>query len=194
MKFNKFVIFALLFIISTTFVGTVFAADSYKDFDSNGVTFKYPEDWVIAHSISEGSVAAVAYKNDSSISIVIQQAPSELGNDLQTAYTTNNNNLAKTGGNIYSNLQETRTNVSGKTAIVHRYIAPSGGMEKEHIATWLKMEDGKIYVILYSAPLEFYEQESTTYDNVVSSFELSSYKSSSNILSDISNEFIGLFH
>lgn len=185
---------ALLLIISSSLVGAVFAADSYKQYDANGVLFQYPEDWVIAHSISEGSVAAVAYKNDSSISIVIQQVPSELGNDLQTVYDTNNNNLARTSGRTYSNLQETQTNVSGKTAIAHRYIATSNGVEKEHIATWLRMEDGKLYVILYSAPLEYFEQESTTYDNVVSSFELSAYKSSSNILSDIANEFIGLFH
>lgn len=194
MKFNKIVIIGLLLIISSSFMGTVFADDSYKEYNSNGVLFQYPDDWTIAHSISEGSVAAIAYKNDSSISIVIQQVPSELGTDLQTAYNTNNNNLAKSGGNTYSNLQETQTNVSGKTAIVHRYITTTSGVEKEHIATWLKMDDGKLYVILYSAPIEYYEQESTTYDNVVSTFELSAFKSSSNIFSDISNEFMGLFH
>ncbi len=193
MKLNKLVLLITLLIIIFSSVGSV-SAVNYKGYESNGILFQYPEDWQMAHSVGEGSVAAVSYKNDSSISIVIQQVPSELGKELQEAYEANNKNLAKEGGSSYSSLQETKTTVNGKTAIVHRYITNTNGVEKEHVATWLKMEDGKLYVILYSAPIEFYEQETPSYNNVVNTFELEAYHSSSNIFSKIIDEFVELFH
>jgi hypothetical protein len=48
------------------------------------------------------------------------------------------------------------------------------GSQKEHVATWMQMSDGKLYVLLFSSPLESYELERSSYDLVVGTFALQS--------------------
>ena len=50
------------------------------------------------------------------------------------------------------------------------------------------MSDGKMYVILYSAPVENYEQYKGAYDDVVSSFVLESDPKES-IIDQVTNLF-----
>lgn len=144
---------------------------SNEIYEKNGVTFEYPEEWSEANSVSEGSVAAVANIEDPSTSVVIQQAPSEYGDDLQTAYSTNNKKLRQYGN--YIKIQDLASKINNRSVIIHRYIInEADGNQKEHVATWVKMSDGKIYVVLLSTPVESYESQRKTYDDIVNSFAL----------------------
>ncbi|RAP50183.1 MAG: hypothetical protein BZ133_06175 [Methanosphaera sp. SHI613] len=166
---NLLIISLLIFSVGISCCSSVSAGT----FEQNGVRFDYPDDWHQVKSIAEGSVAAISYSNDSSISILIQQVPSEYGSTLEEAYAENNKRLALMPG--YTNIQENKTTIKNKNLTLHRYIVSDvNGLQKEHIATWTKMSDGKTYVILYSAPVENYEQYKGAYDEVVETFALES--------------------
>ena len=146
-----------------------------ETFESNGITFQYPESWQVVKSVAEGSVGAVASKENSEISTVIQQVPTELGTDIQSACSNNNKNLVKSPN--YINLQEVKSSVNGKPVILHRYIVnEADGSQKEHVATWIQMSDGKLYVILFNTPLDSYEKQRSSYDLIVGTFALQADK------------------
>lgn len=174
MKVNKTIILVPLLIVLVVSLSGCITDDLFKSgetFESNGITFQYPENWQVVNSIAEGSVGAVASKDNSQISTVIQQVPSEYGTEIQEACSKNNINLVKSSN--YINIQEVKTTVKNQTVIIHRYLVnEADGTQKEHVATWIKMRDNKIYVILFSTPLESYEVERSNYDLIVGTFAL----------------------
>ena len=174
MKLNKtWVLVPLLIILVVSLSGCITDGliKSGETFEANGITFQYPESWQVVNSVAEGSGAAVASKENSQISTVIQQVPSELGTDIQSACSNNNKNLVQSPN--YINLQEVKTSVNGQPVILHRYIVnEADGSQKEHVATWIQMSDGKLYVVLFNTPLESYEQERSSYDLIVGTFAL----------------------
>ena len=129
---------------------------SGETYEKNGVTFIYPEGWSEANSVSEGSIAAVVNPKDANTSVVIQQVPSELGNDLQQAYNTNNQGLTQYGN--YIRIQEASSTLNNRSVLIHRYI--------------INEPDGKLYVVLFSTPVESYESQRSNYDKIVHSFKL----------------------
>ncbi|MBO7719385.1 MAG: hypothetical protein J6S29_04440 [Methanosphaera sp.] len=183
MNYKNLILISLLIIACMSSCMVV----SASNFEQNGVRFEYPDNWNQVKSIAEGTIAAIAYSDDSSVSIVIQQVPSEYGSTIQEAYAENNKRLAMMPG--YTNIQENTTTIKNKNLTLHRYIvSDQNGLQKEHIASWTKMSDGKLYVILYSAPVEKYEQNKGAYDDVVSSFALESDPKES-IVDQITNLF-----
>lgn len=171
MNYKNLLLIPLLIILVVSLSGCV--VESGTTFEKNGVRFTYPDDWHVAKSISEGSIAAICHGDDDKISILIQQVPSEYGDTIDQAYANNNQRLALMPG--YINIQENKTTLDNKNLTLHRYIVSDlNGTQKEHVATWTKMSDGKLYVILYSTPVENYEQYKGAYDKVVSSFALES--------------------
>lgn len=182
MKLNKTMILVPLLIIVVVSLSGCITDDFIKTgetYESNGITFQYPESWQVVKSVAEGSVGAVASKNNSEISTVIQQVPAELGTDIQSACSNNNKNLVKSPN--YINLQEIKSSVNGNPVILHRYIVnEADGSQKEHVATWIQMSDGKLYVILFNTPLDQYEKQRSSYDLIVGTFALQSDSKTNN--------------
>lgn len=197
MKLNKTLILIPLLIIVVVSLSGCITDDFVKTgetFESNGITFQYPESWHVVKSVAEGSLGAVASKNNSEISAVIQQVPTELGTDIQTACSNNNKNLVKSPN--YINLQEVKSSVNGQPVILHRYLVnEADGSQKEHVATWIQMEDGKLYVILFNTPLDSYEQQRSSYDLIVGTFALqgSSKTEDSSLQAKIMEQINGFF-
>lgn len=197
MKINKtWLLVPLLIVVVVSLSGCI--TDDFvktgETFESNGITFQYPESWQVVKSVAEGSLGAVAHKNNSEISTVIQQVPTELGTDIQTACSNNNKNLVKSPN--YINLQEVKSSVNGQPVILHRYIVnEADGSQKEHVATWIKMSDGKLYVILFNTPLDSYEQQRSSYDLIVGTFALQSDKKTqdSSLQAQIMDQINGFF-
>lgn len=174
MKINKTLILIPLIIVLVVSLSGCITDGLFKSgetFDSNEITFQYPQSWHIVNSVAEGSVGAVADKNNSEISAVVQLVPSEMGTDIQEACSNNNKNLVKSPN--YVNIQEVKTTINNKTAIIHRYLVnEADGRQKEHVATWIKMSNGKMYVVLFSTPLESYESQRSSYDLIMGTFAL----------------------
>ncbi|RAP52054.1 MAG: hypothetical protein BZ138_03775 [Methanosphaera sp. rholeuAM270] len=191
MKFNKTLILIPLLIIMVVSLSGCITNDLFKQgetFESNGITFQYPDTWQVVNSIAEGSIGAVASSENPEISAVVQQVPSEYGSDIQEACSKNNVNLVKSPN--YVNIQEAKTTVNGRTVLIHRYLVnEADGRQKEHVATWMKMDDGKMYVILFSTPLESYEAQRSSYDLIVGTFSLKNGTSNNgnSIFSELNN-------
>ena len=174
MKINKTIILIPILIVIVVSLSGCITDDLFKSgetFESNGITFQYPESWQVVNSVAEGSIGAVADKQNSKISAVVQQVPSELGADIQEACSNNNKNLVKSPN--YVNIQEVKTTINNQSVIVHRYLVnEADGTQKEHVATWIKMSNGKMYVVLVSTPLESYESQRSSYDLIMGTFKL----------------------
>ncbi len=197
MKLNKTLVLVPIIIIMVVSLSGCITDGLFKTgetFESNGITFQYPESWQVANSVAEGSVGAVVSKDNHNISTVIQQVPSELGTDIQTACSNNNKNLVLSPN--YINMQEVKTTVNNQTVILHRYIVnEADGSQKEHVATWIQMTNGKIYVILFSTPLENYESQRSNYDLIVGTFALQgqSLNKGNTILDSVMNQINNFF-
>lgn len=189
MKLKNILIPIIMIVIVVALSGCITDSIGGSAYQKNGMAFDYPGNWEEAKSVANNSMGAIVYSNDSQISIVIQQVPAEFGSTLQQAYDNNNKNLQSING--YTSIQENNTTVNGRNVTIHRYIDVNQlGQQKEHIASWMTMDDGKNYVILYSAPVEKYESQKEAYDHVVSSFKLSESKGSS--FDNFINGFKGL--
>lgn len=197
MKFNKTIILVPLVIILVVSLSGCITDDLFKSgqtYESNGITFQYPDEWQVVNGVAEGTVAAVASKGDSRVSTVIQQVPNELGLDIQSACSNNNKNLVLSPN--YVNIQEVQSTVNNHTVILHRYMVnEADGSQKEHVATWMQMSNGQIYVLLYNAPLESYESERSSYDLIVGTFALqgNSSGSGSSLQADIMEKINNFF-
>lgn len=184
MKFNKtLILIPLLIVVVVSLSGCI--TDGFfktgETFESNGITFQYPDTWHVVQSVAEGSIGAVASKENSNISVVVQQVPSEYGTDIQQACSKNNVNLVKSPN--YVNIQEVKTTVNNQTVIIHRYLVNEpDGSQKEHVASWIKLKNDKMYVILFSTPLESYESQRSSYDLIMGTFALQGDNSNSNSL------------
>lgn len=177
MKLKNYLIPLIVIVLVVSISGCITDSTGGNTYQKNGMQFSYPTNWDEANSIANNSLGAIVYSNDSQISIVVQQVPTEFGSTLQDAYTNNNKNIQTLNG--YTNIQENTTTVNGRNVTLHRYIdIDQLGQQKEHIASWMTMEDGKNYVLLYSAPVETYESQKDAYDTVVSSFKLADNKDS----------------
>ena len=174
MKINKTIILIPILIVIVVSLSGCITDDLFKSgetFESNGITFQYPESWQVVNSVAEGSIGAVADKQNSKISAVVQQVPSELGADIQEACSNNNKNLVKSPN--YVNIQEVKTTINNQSVIVHRYLVnEADGTQKEHVATWIKMSNGNMYVVLFSTQLESYESQRSSYDLIMGTFKL----------------------
>ncbi|PWL08328.1 PsbP-related protein [Methanosphaera cuniculi] len=160
---------------------------SGQRFEKNGITFQYPDSWSEANSVAEGSVGAVANTENPGISVVIQQAPAAYGNDIQNACAYNDQFLAADGN--YINIEEKNSSIHNNSVVMHRYIINEpDGSQKEHVATWIKMNDSKIYVILFSTPVDQYEQQRGNYDLVAGTFKLISDKERNSIFNTIGSK------
>lgn len=142
-----------------------------QTYESNGITFQYPDSWTEANCVSDGAIGAVVDSNNSNISVVIQQVPPEYGSDIQNACAVNDQFLSQSSN--YVNIQEINSSIHNQSVVMHRYLVNEpDGSQKEHVATWIKMRDNKIYVILFSTPVNSYEQERSSYDLVAGTFNL----------------------
>lgn len=165
---------------------------SGQRFEKNGITFQYPESWSEANSIAEGSVGAVANTENPGISVVIQQVPPSFGNDVQNACAYNDQFL--TAGGNYINIEEKNSSIHNNSVVMHRYIINEpDGSQKEHVATWIKMNDSKIYVILFSTPVDQYEQQRGNYDLIAGTFKLISDKERNSIFNTIGSKVTNFF-
>ncbi len=159
---------------------------SGETYEANGITFQYPSSWVPANSVADGSIAAVADPEDQRTSVVVQQVPSEYGSDIQNACAFNDQYLSSSSN--YINIQEVNSSIHNNSVVMHRYIInEDDGSQKEHVATWIKMNDSKIYVILLSTPIESYEQVRSGYDLIAGTFALIKDKEANSPLDSLEN-------
>ncbi len=178
---NRILKWAIAIVILVAAVGVIFYSGMFDfselnqpgdRFDANGVTFQYPSTWEIGNPVAEGAIAAVVKENDTGTNIIIQQVPESFGNDIQNASEYNEQYLQQSTS--YVNIQMVNSSINGQPVVMHRYlINDDTGLQKEHVATWIKLADDKLYVILLSTTPDEYESQRSNYDLVAGTFGLS---------------------
>lgn len=156
-----------------------------QKYEKNGIKFNYPDTWTEAKSVAEGSIGAVACTSEPATSVVIQQVPSSFGADIYNASEFNKKYLVQSGN--YIELDYKNSSINNQSVLMQRYITNEGdGSQKEHVVTWIKMKDNKIYVLLFSTPVEKYEHQRVNYDLIAGTFKLQQ-DNDDNIINQISS-------
>jgi hypothetical protein len=61
--------------------------------------------------------------------------------------------------------------VDGKEAVEYIYTSNQNGIEKEHKAIWFE-KGGQAYVIMYSAPIDQFENNLNVFDYILSEIQI----------------------
>jgi hypothetical protein len=138
-----------------------------------GITMQYPSDWGSSRAISNYSVMAIS-KLDSidafgigQVNVNIEKKP--LDGDFNTFLNETYESMQKdsscqlvSSGNVA---------ISGKEAVEYIYSSTQNGAQKEHKAVWFE-KGGQAYVIMYSAPLDKFEDNLYVFDYILSNIKI----------------------
>lgn len=179
MKKQIIVILAIIGLICSVGVvmaGNQEASDNPNDIQSiskNGISIKFPSDWGIAKTSSNHSLIAIAKLNSIDSEGVAQVNINIEKNDIDGSFEDYVNDtyakMEKLGDyNLTSSGQVVIGSLQG---LEYNYLSEDNDTVREHKAIWL--DDGdQVYVILYSAPLEEFDENLKVFEFVVNNFHL----------------------
>lgn len=173
------VIFALIFSATCLIQDSVAKGQGSNSTDiqtvsKHGVILKYPSDWTVSKAKSNCSIVAISKISSidsgevGQVNINIEKKPIEDGS-FEKFFNTTYNSLEKDSSyNLTS---------SGKVAIGDGegyecvYTSNQNGILKEHKAIWIQKGDN-VYVVLYSAPVDQFEENMKVLDYVMENLQI----------------------
>ncbi|MBQ6099824.1 MAG: hypothetical protein IJL02_08225 [Methanobrevibacter sp.] len=167
----------LLFLISAVSVVSAENDDnsdlSVLTLSKGGITIQYPSDWGVSQAKSNYSIMAIS-KIDSidalgigQVNINVEKKPIEgefysfVNNSYKSMQKDTSFQLVSSGS----------VSVGGKDALEYVYTSTQGTSEKEHKAVWFE-KGGQAYVIMYSAPIDQFEDNLYVFDFVLSQIQI----------------------
>lgn len=177
LKGSIIAIILLLFLISAI---SVVSADSNDTSDlkvmtlsKGGITIQYPSNWGSSQSTSNYSVMAIS-KVDSIDSFGIGQV------NIQVEKKEYEGDFSNYVNETYDSMQKDPSfqlvssggvSIDGREAVEYIYTSSQNGLEKEHKAVWFE-KGGQAYVIMYSAPIDQFENNLNVFDYVLSGIKI----------------------
>lgn len=170
-------ILLLLFLISAA---SLVSADNSSSSDlsietlsKGGITIQYPSNWGNSESTSNYSVMAIS-KIDSIDSfgvgqVNIQVEKNSYEGDFYTFVEDTYKKMEKDSS--FQLVSSGEVALGGMNAIEYIYTSNQNGVEKEHKAIWFE-KGGQAYVIMYSAPIEEFENNLYVFDYVLSGINI----------------------
>lgn len=177
LKGSIIAIILLLFLISAT---SVVSADNKGNSDmelltlsKGGITIQYPSTWGNSQSTSNYSVMAIS-KLDSIDSygvgqVNIQVEKNSYDGDFYNFVNKSYNSMQKDPS--FQLVSSGGVAVDGKEAVEYIYTSNQNGVEKEHKAIWFE-KGGQAYVIMYSAPIDQFENNLNVFDYILSEIQI----------------------
>lgn len=178
LKGSIIAIILLLFLVSAA---SVVSADNNDDSDlkvltlsKGGITIQYPSNWGSSQSTSNYSVMAIS-KIDSIDSFGIGQVNIQVEKkaydtwDFYTFVNESYDSMQKDPS--FQLVSSGDVSVGGKDAVEYIYTSSQDGLEKEHKAVWFE-KGGQAYVIMYSAPIDQFEENLNVFDYVLSGIQI----------------------
>lgn len=151
------------------------STNTTKTFSFDDITFQYPKNWETLASQARDSVVAVGDPdtNDGSgkarVNVVVQKTV--LPQDKTFLQYYNETYAQFASQNIsYMQISEGTIVINGLNANENVYKVNLGG-EKQQRAIWIE-KDGRIYIILCSAPVSEYNNQQANFDIIVNSFKI----------------------
>jgi hypothetical protein len=177
-NFKKGIIIISLFMILVGVVACVNAADDNSDItmmtlSKSGLVIHYPSNWGYSESTSNYSIMALS-KLDSvdsfgigQVTINVEKKPIEgdfytyVNDTYKSMEKDSSFDLVSSGGVMVGNID----------AVEYIYTSTQNGVEKEHKAVWFE-KGGQAYVLLYSAPLQDFENSLYVFDYIISDIQV----------------------
>lgn len=166
----------LLFLISATAVSA--ANNDTSDLSiltlsKGGITIEYPSNWGNSRSTSNYSVMAIS-KLDSIDAFGIGQV------NIQVEKNSLDKELSAFLNDTYDSMQKDSSfqlissgsvSIDNNEAFEYIYTSNDGTMQKEHKAVWFE-RGGQAYVIMYSAPIDKFEDNLYVFDYILSNIKI----------------------
>ena len=173
-------IVTLMLLLFLIFAASAVSADDNANSDlsvltlsKGGITIEYPSNWGNSQSTSNYSVMAIS-KIDSIDSFGVGQV------NIQVEKKAYEGDFYDFVNESYSSMQKDNSfqlvssggvSIGGKDAVEYIYTSTQTGIEKEHKAIWFE-KGGQAYVIMYSAPIDQFEDNLYVFDYVLSGIKI----------------------
>lgn len=182
MKGNLFKVSMVILILSLFLISIAAVASSNNDKNSDvslvtlskgGITIQYPSDWGSSRALSNYSVMAIS-KIDSidafgigQVNVNIEKKPIE--GDFDSFVNKTYESMQKDSS--FQLVSSGNVVISDKQAIEYIYTSVQNGAQKEHKAVWFE-KGGQAYVVMYSAPLNKFEDNLYVFDYILSNMKI----------------------
>lgn len=171
---RSIIIFAfVLVVLSASVVSADSNATSVLTLSNSGITINYPSDWGYSKAVSSDSIMAISKLNtiDSfgvgQVNINVEKRPIEgdffsfVNSTYQSMERDPNYELVSSGESV----------IAGNDALEYIYTSNTNGVQKQHKAVWFE-KGGQAYVILYSAPINQFENNLYVFDYILSDIKI----------------------
>lgn len=152
------------------------AGNQTKTFSGDDITFQYPASWNTIASQARDSVIAVGDPSTADgngqtrVNVVVQRIAQPQNETFSQYYTDTYSQFAAQNLSFVPISDGTIT-VNGMNANENTYKINSGELKQQR-AIWIQ-KNGRIYIILCSAPVSDYNGQQASFDTIVNSFKIS---------------------
>ena len=171
---NGIIIFMLvLFAVSVSAVNASADGDTLLSLSNSGVTISYPSDWGYSKAVSSDSIMAISKISSidslgiGQVNINVEKRPIE--GDFYTFVNSTYQSMSKDPD--YELVSSGGLILEGHDAMEYIYTSNTDGVQKQHKAVWFE-KGGQAYVLLYSAPLDQFEDNLYVFDYILSDIQI----------------------
>lgn len=178
LKGSIITIILLLFLISAISIVSADNSSNSADVDvltlsKGGITIKYPSNWGNSRATSNYSIMAIS-KMDSVDAFGIGQVnvnveKKQVEGDFETFVNQSYQSMQK--DKTFQLVSSGKVSIGDKEALEYIYTSTQDGSQKEHKAVWFE-KGGQAYVIMYSAPLQEFENNLYVFDYILSEIQI----------------------
>lgn len=162
-----------LFVVSISAVSADSNATSILTLSQSGITINYPSDWGYSQAVSSDSIMSISKLSaiDSfgigQVNVNVEKRPIE--GDFYTFVNSTYQSMAKDPD--YEIISSGGLVLAGNDALEYVYTSNTDGMQKQHKAVWFE-KGGQAYVLLYSAPVDQFEDNLYVFDYILSDIQI----------------------
>ena len=171
---RSIIIFTLvLLILSVSVVSADSNTTGVLTLSNSGITIKYPSDWGYSKAVSNDSIMAISKLSAidafgvGQVNINVEKRAIE--GDFYTFVNSTYKSMEKDSS--YELVSSGELVLSDYDALEYIYTSNTDGTEKQHKAVWFE-KDGQAYVLLYSAPINQFEDNLYVFDYILSDIQI----------------------
>ena len=173
LKGSIIAIILIMFLVSSVSAENKANDEKVLTLSKGGLVIKYPSDWGVSQAKSNYSIMSIS-KLDSidsagvgQVNINFEKKPIE--GDFNTFVNSTYNSMQYDSS--FKLVSSGESVIGDRQAVEYIYTSNQSGVEREHKAVWFE-KGGQAYVLLYSAPLNQFEQNLYVFDYILSDIQI----------------------
>lgn len=178
LKGSAIVFILVLFLISIAAVSSANNNNTNSDLtiltlSKGGITIQYPSDWGVSRAVSNSSIMSIAKLDEidafgiGQVNVNIEKKPVE--GDFYTFVNDTYKSMQK--DSQFQLVSSGNVSIDDNAALEYIYTSTQSGAQKEHKAVWFE-KGGQAYVIMYSAPIDKFEDNLKVFDYILSKIQI----------------------